>query len=189
MLYSSQARVSKGVWYTCSEPRVSLETERDKKAHALQRKVWDKAFTSQGRETAAPIFCIANEFHLALSDYEPRVSYYTTQLLGVIDSKIGQPMDVTRWLNYYSFDVMGDLAFGKGFNMLAEGQDQYFFAHLRGHMKAIGLTSHLTWLFPFLKRIPGINTEYRKHMKWLEDQVDQRMKVRSLTQPPSKTQI
>ena len=34
-------------------------------------------------------------------------------------------MDVSKWFNYYSFDVMGDLSFGKSFNMLVDGKDSY----------------------------------------------------------------
>lgn len=48
-LYSSQAKVSKGPWYTILEPRVSLQTERDKQEHARRRKVWDQGFSSRGR--------------------------------------------------------------------------------------------------------------------------------------------
>ncbi|KAE8165150.1 cytochrome P450 monooxygenase [Aspergillus tamarii] len=159
LIYGSSAKVSKGVWYTCSEPRVSLETVRDKKEHAMQRKVWDKGFSSQ-----------------ALKHYEPRLSSYAAQLFTAIDSHLGQSMNMTQWFNYYAFDVMGDLAFGKGFNMLAEGKDQYFLTQLRGNMKAIGLTSHLSWIFPFFKRIPGLNGGYLKNLQWLAEQVDWRIK-------------
>ena len=36
-------------------------------------------------------------------------------------------MDVLRGFNYYSFDVMGDLSFGKSFGVLVEGRDGYIF--------------------------------------------------------------
>jgi hypothetical protein len=37
-------------------------------------------------------------------------------------STIGKPMNVTKWFKFYSFDVMGDLAFGKSYKMLESGQ-------------------------------------------------------------------
>jgi cytochrome P450 len=46
-LYSPQAKVSKGPWYTVLEPRVSLQMTRDKKEHARRRKVWDQGFSSK----------------------------------------------------------------------------------------------------------------------------------------------
>jgi hypothetical protein len=48
-IYSSQAKVSKGPWYTILEPRVSLQTDRDKQDHARRRKVWDQGFSSRGK--------------------------------------------------------------------------------------------------------------------------------------------
>ena len=108
---------------------------------------------------------------LALRDYEPRVSHYTDQLIQAIEKDLGNSMDVSRWFNYYSFDVMGDLSFGASFNMLVDGQDAYILKQLHADMKGIGLFSHLTWLFPFFKRIPGLNAEYLKFWNWVEGRV------------------
>lgn len=93
-------------------------------------------------------------------------------------------MDIAQWLNYFSFDVMGDLSFGKGFNMLEEGKDQHFLIQLRENMKVIGLGSYLVWFFPFFKNIPGLNAKYLKNVSWLAEQVDQRIKVRIFTITP-----
>jgi hypothetical protein len=54
-LYSGQAKVSKGPWYTILEPRVSLQMEREKKAHARRRKVWDQGFSSKGEREQTPV--------------------------------------------------------------------------------------------------------------------------------------
>ncbi|GAB1192901.1 hypothetical protein APSETT444_002100 [Aspergillus pseudonomiae] len=158
-LYSGQAKVSKGPWYTVLEPRVSLHMSRDKKEHARRRKVWDQGFSSR-----------------ALRDYEPRVSHYAEQLLEAIRKHVGKPMDMAKWFNYYSFDVMGDLSFGKSFDMLVGGQDTYFSTQLHADMKSIGLFSHLTWLFPFFKRIPVLNSDYLKFWNWVGGRVEERIK-------------
>lgn len=86
-------------------------------------------------------------------------------------------MDMAKWFSYYSFDVMGDLSFGKSFNMLAGGQDTYFSTQLHADMKSIGLFSHLTWLFPFFKRIPILNKDYLKFWDWVGGRVEERIKV------------
>jgi hypothetical protein len=91
-------------------------------------------------------------------------------------------MDISRWFNYYSFDVMGDLSFGKSFNMLVDGKDAYILKQLHADMRSIGLFSHLTWLFPFVKRIPGLNTEYLKFWTWVGESVKSRIQVSSF--PP-----
>lgn len=114
---------------------------------------------------------------VALRNYEPRVSHYTDQLIGAIRNKVDKPLNISDWFNYYSFDVMGDLSFGKSFNMLADGKDTYFLKQLHADMKMIGLFSHLTWLFPFSKRIPVVNAEYLKMWKWVGSRVRERIEV------------
>ncbi|KAJ5772307.1 hypothetical protein N7520_002836 [Penicillium odoratum] len=158
LLYSSQAVAHKGPWYNCIEPRVSLQTDRDKASHARRRKVWDQAFSSQ-----------------ALRDYEPRVAYYSAKLIQAIEKDIGKPMNMTKWFNFYSIDVMGDLSLGKSFDMLADGNDKYFYTQLHADMKMIGLFSHLMWLFPFFKRIPLINADYLKFdiFSWIHKAFEQ----------------
>lgn len=121
---------------------------------------------------------------LALRDYEPRVSHYTGQLIDAIEKQLGSAMEISRWFNYYSFDVMGDLAFGESFNMLVDGKDAYILKQLHTDMKSIGLFSHLTWLFPFVKRIPGLNADYLKFWTWVGERVNGRIQVRSYSRLP-----
>ncbi|CAI7641908.1 unnamed protein product [Penicillium pancosmium] len=158
-LYSSAAKVGKGPWYTVLEPKVSLQMERDKKEHARRRKVWDQGFSSK-----------------ALRDYEPRVAYYTDQLIVAIEKSVGKPINMTDWFNYYSFDIMGDLSFGKSFNMLVDGKEAYILKQLHTDMQSVGLFSHLTWLFPFFKRTPGLNADYLRFWAWIGEQVEERIK-------------
>ncbi len=33
-----------------------------------------------------------------------------------------EPMNVSRWMNFFAFDMMGDMAFGKSFDMLKTGE-------------------------------------------------------------------
>lgn len=40
---------------------------------------------------------------------------YTDQLLQHIEATNGMPINVTDWFNFFSFDIMGDLAFGRCF--------------------------------------------------------------------------
>jgi hypothetical protein len=73
---------------------------------------------------------------------------------------------------------MGDLSFGKSFNMLMDGKETYFLKQLHADMKMIGLFSHLTWLFPFFKRIPVVNADYLKMWNWMGNRVRERIEVR-----------
>lgn len=114
---------------------------------------------------------------VALRNYEPRVSRYTEQLIDTIRNNTHKPFEVSKWFNYYSFDVMGDLSFGKSFNMLEDGKETYFLKQLHADLKTIGLFSHLTWLFPFFKRIPVMNAAHLKLWNYIRNRVRERVDV------------
>lgn len=59
---------------------------------------------------------------LALRDYEGRVTKYADGLVSQLATFSGKPVNATLWLNFYSFDIMGDLGFGKSFDMLKNGE-------------------------------------------------------------------
>ena len=51
-----------------------------------------------------------------------KVIDYTHELMEKIPTFAGKPMNLSAWFNYWSFDVMGDFAFGKNFNMIKTGK-------------------------------------------------------------------
>ena len=72
---------------------------------------------------------------------------------------------------------MGDLAFGKSFNMLVDGVKHFFMTSLHNNMFFITLIGHMMWLFPVIKITPGVNFEYLRFRKWIENQIHERMAV------------
>lgn len=160
ILHAQQTTCTKGPWYGLQQPMQSLLMIRNRKDHARRRKVWDRGFNAK-----------------ALHDYEPRVARYTSRLLEQIDAHVGQPFDLTDWFNFYSFDVMGDLSFGRSFGMLKEGVRHYFMKSLHSDMAALGLFSHMLWLFPIFKAMPILNAEHCRFWAFVRTQVHERMKV------------
>ena len=114
----------------------------------------------------------------ALRNYEPRVTNYTDKLLEQIRSFSGQPLNASKWFNYYSFDVMGDLAYGESFGMLENGEGHWAIDLLnqgQGGMRPFG---PIGWLFGILIRVPILNAGYRKFLKFCEDKMDKRSKMK-----------
>ncbi|GKT63277.1 cytochrome P450 [Colletotrichum tofieldiae] len=134
----------------------SLQLVRDKQEHARRRKAWDRGFGSK--------------------DYEFRVADYTNQLLSQINAHKCKPFNIADWFNFYSFDVMGDLAFGKSFGMLKGGIKHYFMTSLHQDMQTIGMFSHMLWLFPIFKNTPILNANNKRFWKFVKSQVDDRIK-------------
>jgi tryprostatin B 6-hydroxylase len=64
----------------------------------------------------------AHRILLALREYEGRVRGFTDELMSQLNARSGEVMNASRWFNYFSFDMMGDMAFGKSFDMLKTGE-------------------------------------------------------------------
>ncbi|CEJ93656.1 hypothetical protein VHEMI09232 [[Torrubiella] hemipterigena] len=156
-IHSNQSPCVKGPWYNVLYPVVSLQMVKDRKEHARRRRTWDLGFGAK-----------------ALRNYEPRVSIYTDQLLKKVQESKDTPLDMAQWFNFYSFDVMGDLAFGKSFDMLKDGVVHDYMKVVHTNMMAIGAFTHLIWLFPIIKAIPLLNRNNELFQKWLYNHVKER---------------
>ncbi|KAF5565300.1 pisatin demethylase cytochrome P450 [Fusarium napiforme] len=153
-IHSNNSPCRKGPWYNIEQPAISLHMSRDKNDHARRRRAWDRAFSSK-----------------ALRDYEPRVVKYTSQLLDRLEQTQDIPIDIAKWFKFYSFDTMGDLAFGESFNMLTDGVKHPFMALVESHMAMAGAFSQLIWMFPLFRAMPFLGREDAIFQKLLETQV------------------
>lgn len=158
-IHSNSSACAKGPWYNIEQPAISVHMTRNKDDHSRRRKTWEKAFSTK-----------------ALRDYEPRVKKNAGLLLQRIEETQGMPFDVSKWFNFYSFDVMGDLAFGENFDMLSSGQEHGFMKLIHKHMVAVGYFSHLIWTFPLFRALPVLNREGMEFQDWLVKKVQHREK-------------
>jgi len=125
-IYYSKPACKNGPRYKFLPPRTSLQTIRDKKEHAKRRKAWDPGFGARGKRKPTTLNIISSHIALAFGDYEPMIANYADQFFAQIHVTVNTPIDVTDWFNFYGFDVVGDLAFGKSFNILKDGVRHYF---------------------------------------------------------------
>lgn len=78
----------------------------------------------------------------ALRSYEPLVKQNVDrwcELLGdecTADGEWSKPLNAADWLNWFVFDVMGDLCFGKSFGMKEADSDMRDVLHLMANMMA-----------------------------------------------------
>nr|ULA45393.1 cytochrome P450 monooxygenase NecB [Nectria sp. HLS206] len=161
-VYGSKSKCVKGAWYDLTHPMISLQTTRDKDLHRARRRIWSDAFSDK-----------------ALSGYEHRMKAYRAKLLGHIshcaDTSI--PVDVTKWFNFYTFDVMGDLAFGSSFKMLETSEQHWALTLLQAGLTPLSL--HLPmWFFRFFMDIPGLGRDWFRFMKYCCERVDERISAK-----------
>lgn len=150
-VHAATSQCERGPWYEILNPTVSLQMVRDRKEHARRRKPWDRGFSAK-----------------ALRDYEARVAKYTDDLLAVVDRFAADGKEsstnASKWFNYYSFDIMGDFAFGKPFNMMRDGVDHYFFKTTHANMVLIGIFSvGLPFDYSYLQHTSGLTRPLLAH--------------------------
>lgn len=75
-------------------------------SHAKRRRLWNRGMNSE-----------------SLKEYEQLIDRRAQQLVERLEASSG-PVDLAAWLGYFSFDFMGSMAFGGGFEMLRDGGDK-----------------------------------------------------------------
>ena len=159
-IYGQGSKCTKADFYDLAKPMVSLQTLRVKALHDQRRRIWSPAFSDK-----------------ALRGYEERTKKYCNQLLSRIQGFDGQPVNVSKWFNLYTFDVMGDLAFGTSFKMLETSEEHWAIKLLNEGMEP------LSWMFPmwFLRlmtAVPGLMRDFWRFLDYGAKRVEERMNVR-----------
>ncbi|KAI9164122.1 Cytochrome P450 monooxygenase notG' [Paramyrothecium foliicola] len=166
VVHGAQSRCRKASWYDEDWPRASIHTTRDHQFHHSRRRVWSQAFSDR-----------------ALRGYENRITSYNKALVDRLYQYGGEPVNAAKWFNYYSFDVMGDLAFGKDFDMLKSGQQHWAVGLLEEAMSIQGLKLP-TWLFRMLIAVPGLTEKYWRFIGYCDDQLDLKIKGEKESENP-----
>jgi tryprostatin B 6-hydroxylase len=160
VIYGTGTKCGRAAFYN-SDPVPSLIQTRDKKAHDARRRIWSPAFSDK-----------------ALQGYSRRIESYDDQLIARIDAAAtsGESMNMSKWFHYYSFDAMGDLAFGKPFDMLKNDEEHWVITIMNTGLVAVGFLFP-PWLFRVLVAIPGLMRDHERITEFCNDQLGKRMKV------------
>ncbi|KAF2160726.1 hypothetical protein M409DRAFT_70258 [Zasmidium cellare ATCC 36951] len=156
--YGNKSRVSKAIWYDNDYPLTSMHTSRDKGLHDRRRRVWAPAFSEK-----------------ALRDYETEIQKFNEKLIKQIGKHKGEPVNVTKWFNLFSFDAMGLLAFGRDYGMLDKGEKPHELEMLDEGMQPLAYRFP-SWFFRMLTQIPGLGEGYNKFVKFCVSELTWRIK-------------
>lgn len=85
-------------------------------------------------------------------------------------------MNISKWFGLYGFDIMGDLAFGKSFNMLESGETHWAIKLLSAGQVPAGF-AFPPWLYRTIVTIPGLAADYHRFINFCSNQLDERMKM------------
>ncbi|KAF2446026.1 L-ornithine-N5-monooxygenase [Karstenula rhodostoma CBS 690.94] len=145
--YGSGSKCTKGSWYDSTSPMVSLNTMRERKLHDERRRIWSTASSDK-----------------ALRGYEQRLRLYRNRL-------------ISHLFNLFSFDFMGDMAFGKSFGMLEMRHGHWVIQLLNDALKPLGY-AFPAWLFQIVTTIPGVTRDWWRLIDFCAERMDTRLKTK-----------
>jgi cytochrome P450 len=157
------SKCTKGPWYHVATniDAPSTHTTRDKQLHKQKRKLWDHAFSTK-----------------ALKDYEPRLNRHALALMTRLREYAKEPsVRITNWLNYYSFDVMGDIGFSRSFGMMEKGEEDPIIKLLHASMSPFTFLNQIPWVLNLAVRTKSGAKPLLEHMYWTRDVLKKRVEV------------
>ncbi|KAF7310073.1 hypothetical protein MIND_00380500 [Mycena indigotica] len=115
-------------------------------AHANRRRIWNRGMNSEGLKGFEQV--LAKRLVIMLSQFDKMVK----------EGNGKATVDLAAWFSYLTFDFMGDLAFGGGFDMLRDGGDKNgLWAIIKQGAKATAIIAQTPWVVPTFNMIPGAN--------------------------------
>ncbi|KAK1831493.1 putative sterigmatocystin biosynthesis P450 monooxygenase stcF [Podospora conica] len=116
----------------------------------------------------------------ALRAQEPVIGEYVELLLSRLRALAGTEVDIVPWFNYLTFDVIGDLAFGKSFGCLESSAYHSWIALILDTSKAIvfaGAARFYPYLFAALMRLvpASVLKAQKDHLQYVIDCLEKRL--------------
>lgn len=162
-IYGPGSACRKADWYDLTHPMVSLQSTRDKALHDQRHRMWSGAFGDKN-----------------LRGYETRMAQYRALLVNAIDQSGNRPMDMAKWFNLYTFDVMGDLAFGSSFGMLKTSKEHEATKLLNSGLTPLAFMLPM-WFFRVIIGIPGMTRDWWKFIGYCILRMEDRLQVSLIT--------
>ncbi|KAF8968763.1 high nitrogen upregulated cytochrome P450 monooxygenase 2 [Flammula alnicola] len=73
----------------------------------------------------------------------------------------GEAINLAMWINYFTFDFMGDLAFGGVYSLLRDGDTEKIIPKMQRGIILPSVSQHIPWILGFLRALPFIGTDSR----------------------------
>lgn len=128
----------------------SLTAVRDFRRHAELRKPWNNAFKPAS---------IANYEGMLVARAEQFVQKLET--LCKLQESNHEPIDLSMWINYFTFDFMGDLAFGGVYSLLRDGDQDEILLKMRRGIFLPSVIHHIPWIMSLIHKVPFLSKDTR----------------------------
>ncbi|KAK7949098.1 uncharacterized protein PG986_009984 [Apiospora aurea] len=178
-IFGPHSKCVKSTWHAqfgLDPNKVSLMVCRDRAMYRRRRRTWDKAISIKGilrtgngflsvhfppfpsitliargqaeKRSQSLIFC-------STRNLRPRIKSHADLLVQRLREQSGRPVNATQWSMFFSFDLIGDVGYGKSFDQLATLEEHPAVKPIHGNMSELAILGQVPWLLHFLSSIPG----------------------------------
>ncbi|KAI0509558.1 cytochrome P450 [Xylaria bambusicola] len=166
-----KSQFRKATFYDVVLPMVAISATRNVGDHDARRRIWNRGFSSK-----------------ALAEYDGLLLRYTELLASQIECLLSADansreaiINVTDWFAWYAFDVMGEFAFSKSFNMLQNGEWHSKVRLLVDGMNACGTLGKVPWLVQlgkFIRPRASLVKNWDSMLQWCRDCMHERLQIK-----------
>ncbi|KAK7692347.1 hypothetical protein QCA50_003972 [Cerrena zonata] len=140
------------------QPIPALITINKPAEHSRRRRAWNRAFSVA-----------------ALKEYEPMVAKRVNQLVDRIASEKGV-VDISACIGFFTYDFMGDMAFGGWYEMLRDGDKDGRWKAMTDSLKLTVRLEHIPWITHWMQKF-GVGAQVvRKQRAFAVDRAKSRIK-------------
>ncbi|KAL1635189.1 hypothetical protein SLS56_001943 [Neofusicoccum ribis] len=118
--------------------RLGLAETRDIDDHQRRKRGWDRALSLK-----------------SIAKYDENIQGAAKELVDLLLDSKGKPVDITEYMSWFAYDVMGLVGFGRDFGQLRTRGGDSAVQGLREQMKFLAFMKHIPWVINVALYIPG----------------------------------
>lgn len=119
----------------------------------------------------------------ALREQEVLVGHYADLMVQRLRERVAKgedTVDILRWYQYATFDIIGDLCFGESFHCLEEGENHPWIATIFGNIKNAKIIGALQCFPPMVSCMrammpTSVKLKMRNTFAWSQNMITKRM--------------
>jgi len=137
--------------------------------HSRMRRVLDHAFSIK-----------------AFQEQQPVLEAYVSKLINKLREQVNSPtqgdVDLVKWFNWMTFDIIGDFSFGESFNCLENQDNHPWLDTVFGNLKVITFIGLTRRFYIFRKMLPYLIPKRAKeqtkiHFAYLDEKITKRIEL------------
>ena len=153
-----------------------MNTTRSKTEHDMRRRVYETGLSVKGLFLTFGV-CLELTPCEAVREYEDRVFRSAEELDIAFLRLASKPINISTWFQYFAFDIMGELGFGKSFDQVKTAKSHFETEFLREGMSILAFVTPVPWLYHLGLSIPGLTRDWQALLSWSARQAKQKIKV------------